>query len=250
MNIAELNSKVPRLEKLSGDEIYREFLKAYKNNPHLAMKWLLYVRDIKKGLGRRKIFQEIIKRLAWSHPDECRKIIPIIVRVGRWDDVLSIIWVTSAKDVGNIKVFSLGIYAETFIHKQLELDLHIAQGRCDGKVSLLAKWMPSINASSEITKAHARYLAKSWGISERKYRKTLSYLRKHLEVVETKMCAGEWNDIVWSDVPSQAKSKYHKSFTKHSELTFTVGEDNRGAKNYITNEKRLKNKLNSPRYNL
>ena len=54
-------------------------------------------------------------------------------------------------------------------------------------------------------------------LSAREYRKTLSKLREHLEVVDRKASLNQWNDINYNHVPSKANLKYHKAFLKHDE---------------------------------
>ena len=60
-------------------------------------------------------------------------------------------------------------------------------------VSLLAKWLPSVNASSTKTKMDARYICKNLGMTECEYRKTLSSLRSYIDIVESKMSAKKWS---------------------------------------------------------
>jgi len=83
-------------------------------------------------------------------------------------------------------------------------------------VSLLAKWTPSENTSSKETVAQAYKFRKFLGWTSKKYRKTLSALRKYIDVVEVKMCANQWNDIDFSKVPSKASLTYRKTFEKRA----------------------------------
>ena len=53
--------------------------------------------------------------------------------------------------------------------------------------SLLAKWMPSENASSSVTKAKARWFMSELGYSAKEYRKLLSGIRAKLNILETLM---------------------------------------------------------------
>ena len=89
-------------------------------------------------------------------------------------------------------------------------------------ISLLAKWMPSINTSSKETKEKAKKVIKYLGISEKDYRKMLSALRSHLDVVEVKMSGKQWDEIKYSAVPSRAMNIYRKSFEKHDEEGFNT----------------------------
>ena len=50
------------------------------------------------------------------------------------------------------------------------------------------------------------------GLTEREYRKGLSALRKHLDVVERKMSSQNWQSIDYETVPSKANLNYNKAF--------------------------------------
>ena len=84
------------------------------------------------------------------------------------------------------------------------------------QVSIMAKWLKSINASAAETKRLGRITAKALGLSEVEYRKILSTLRQYLHVLETKMSANQWEEIVFSQVPSQAMRKYSNAFRTHT----------------------------------
>ena len=88
------------------------------------------------------------------------------------------------------------------------------QGR---EISLLAKWLPSCNASSSKTKQYAKIVCNMLGLKESEYRKTLSTLRAYLNVVEVKMSAGEWEDINYSNLPSRANLLYGNAFLRNDE---------------------------------
>ena len=82
-------------------------------------------------------------------------------------------------------------------------------------VSLLGKWLPSENASSKETKKMAKKVRKLLNMSSRHYRLMLSNLRKHIDVVEVKMCDNNWSDIDYEKVPSLANLKYKNAFMVH-----------------------------------
>jgi hypothetical protein len=60
------------------------------------------------------------------------------------------------------------------------------------------------------------------GFSSKKYRKVLVALRKHIDVLETKMCAGEWDKINYEKVPSKASLNYKKAFGKHDQERYAA----------------------------
>ena len=87
-------------------------------------------------------------------------------------------------------------------------------------VSLLAKWMPSENTSSAKTRQMAAKAMRALHLEPRKYRKMLSALRKHINVVERQMSAGEWGLIDYAKVPSYAMHNYGSAFAKHDHERF------------------------------
>ena len=102
------------------------------------------------------------------------------------------------------------------IDSQLVMDMD-AMKHGDESISLLAKWLPSPNASSAKTKELAKIIYKEFGMSEKEYRKILSSLRGYLDVVERKMSANQWDKIKYEAVPSRANLIYKNAFLKHDE---------------------------------
>jgi hypothetical protein len=103
-------------------------------------------------------------------------------------------------------------------------------------ISLLGKWMPSINTSSKKTISLAKRFIKEFGMSEREYRKMLSALREHIKITERYMSAKDWDEIAYSQVPSRAMKNYRKAFSRNDGTRF--GE-------YIENVKKGDEKIHS-----
>lgn len=181
------------------------FSKAYEENPQLATQILFWARDVRGSQGERKVFKELLKDLASIDPQIVQKLIPLVPEFGRWDDLL-ILEDTSVWD--NV--------LDSF-RQQLDKDLKAKEGQ----ISLLAKWLPSINASSKDSKRQGRKIAAFLGYSEKQYRKTLSALRSKIKIVEQKMCANEWENIEYSKVPSRASFMYRNAFKNHDGLRYT-----------------------------
>lgn len=195
--IVDFNFKVPFYRNQSVEDIQLDFAKVYFENPLLALKDLFYLGDIREGLGERKIFKAGLAWLCDHEPEVANQIIPLIPEYSRWDVVVGL-----DNDV-----------ARKVVLEQLLFDF---QNRSENKpISLLAKWMPSINTSSKETRAAARKWVKLLGVSEKGYRKALADLRAYLDVVEVKASAQNWGDINYSTVPSVANLKYKNAFLRH-----------------------------------
>lgn len=196
-NIVDMFFKISSYRNMSDDAIKQDFAKVYAENPALAVKFAFYIGDIREGLGERRAFKNIVSWLASvEHFDNLIKYIPEYNRF----DTLFVLRGTALED----KMVE-------FVRTQLKRD------RQSDHPSLLAKWMPSINTSSEKTKELGRWFASKLDMSERMYRKTLSAIRKKLELVESKMCANEWKSVNYEHVPSKANLNYKDAFLKHDE---------------------------------
>ena len=180
-------------------EATRLFNLAYAEDPETATRILFWARDIRGGQGERKIFREVFKELVRNDAAIGAKLVSLIPQYGRWDDLV----VLEGTLVWNIALEA--------IKAQLNADLNTEVGN---SVSLLAKWLPSINASSKESKRIGRKIAEAMGWNERQYRKALTALRTQIKIVEQAMCAREWDAIDYSKLPSRAGFMYRKAFAK------------------------------------
>ena len=190
-------------------EALRLFITSYDEDPLYTMKWLMYARHIKLGLGERDVFRMMLTKIGDLYPEMALQFIigTELWNYGRWDDVLRIFFDTTS----GILHDGLG----ALIANQFRRDV-MACGLGDS-ISLLAKWMPSNNTSSKQKRSEAVILQSLLHLSAREYRKTLSRLREHLAVVDRKASLNQWNDINYNHVPSKANLKYRNAFLKHDE---------------------------------
>lgn len=189
-------------------EIERLFSAAFHEDPLLATKMAFYARNIRGGLGERRTFRVILKYLAVVHPHIVIKNLDAIALFGRYDDFYTLVGTPVEKEMW------------LYLKNQFELDLlHLEQNQ---PISLLAKWLKSVNASSRTTNYLGKLTAKNFGLSAPDYRKALSKLRKALDVTEVKMSANAWTDIIYSAVPSRAMSIYRHAFKAHDESGFNT----------------------------
>lgn len=203
--LVDMNFKLSSMRNMPDSDIWQEFLRAYNEDPALAVVWLFFARDIRGGCGERNVFRVIFTRLAEENPDLCVRLLKLIPEYGRWDDV---IWVWD-----HMLSKTTQKAAKSLIYEQLQADLKAYEH--DKPISLLAKWLPSENASSNVTRRLAANLRKAMNMTPRQYRKALSALRAHLNVVERKMSANEWAQIAYSTVPSKAGLMYRDAFDRH-----------------------------------
>ena len=201
--LLDLNFAVASLRSASPVDIANRFEKAFFEDKVIAMKWLFYARDIRGGLGERRLFRTVFGNMASTNPEYIAPLIRLVPEYGRWDDLWCLLDTKLAKSV-------LEAVAE-----QLKADiLGMEKGE---SISLLAKWLPTAKSSNASTRKYARQIINFVGVDEKTYRKTKTKLLKHLDVVEVKMSSNRWDEIKYEAVPSRANLRYNPAFLRHDE---------------------------------
>ncbi|MBR6825402.1 MAG: DUF2828 family protein [Oscillospiraceae bacterium] len=196
----DLFATVGALRTADEAEIRKRFVRAFTENPDLALKTLFYARDVRGGLGERRVFRICLNWLAYNAPASLKKNLPYVAKFGRWDDLLSLMNSPCEKE------------ALSLIKEQLEADLNAME--TDGEISLLAKWLPSVNASNERTVLYGKRIAKFLGMTEATYRKTLVKLRECIRILENDLREKDYT-FDYSKQPSKAMFKYRKAFLRN-----------------------------------
>ena len=187
------------LRSATDEEIISRFIKAFAEDRDIAMKTLFFARDIRGGLGERRFFKVILKYLAVTEPQTVIRNIENIAEYGRYDDILVLIG-TPCENA-----------CMDYIKAMLEEDMKALSE--DRAVSLLAKWLPSVNASNAETVKAGRKIAKACGMSEASYRKTLSALRNKIKIIENNLRELDYT-FEYEKQPSKALYKYRKAFIR------------------------------------
>lgn len=194
-----LFARIGGMRSASDSELVRLYRDARLTDETLADNMILYARNIREGgIGERRIARVLLKELVSLNPQKIERNFDTIVSAGRWDD-LFVLMGTSLES----KVLA-------YIKCQFRKD--IVDMKAEKPISLLAKWLPSANTSSQETCRLARKVYTYLGLSERTYRKTLSALRKYLDIVEKKMSAQDFGSIDYQAVPSVAMTRYRSAF--------------------------------------
>ena len=220
--LLDLFAVIGALRPQSESEIEQKFARAFNEDKLLATKMLFYAGNIRGGLGERRTFRVCLKWLAQNYPEIVIKNMANIPLFNRWDS-LFILENTPAERA-----------MWEFIRIQIISDC--CAMKKNQSISLLAKWMPSENASSKETKRLAQKAANALYMTPRNYRKTLSALRKYIKVVERDMSANQWDDINYEGVPSYAMKNYRNAFAKHDAIRFS---------NYIASLNKGEAKINA-----
>lgn len=166
-----------------GSDVTPILMAALAEDRDVAMRIMLWTRDARGGAGERQTFRDMLRALEREDPRQAERLMHKVPELGRWDDLFTY------QDPANRRA------AFTMIAKAL------VNG--DG---LCAKWMPRKGPL-------AVELTQFLRITPRQYRKLLVRLTK---VVESQMCARDWDSIEYSHVPSVAATRYQKAFKRHS----------------------------------
>lgn len=166
-----------------GKNIVPQFTAAYVQDKELALRIALWARDARGGAGERQIFRDILAHLEKTDPESAARLLVKVPELGRFDDLFV------------FKTPDLKAKAYTLLGDHLR-----------AKNGLAAKWTPR---KGEV----AREIREFFGMTPKQYRKSLVALTN---VVETQMCANDWDNINFSHVPSQAARIYKKAFNRHS----------------------------------
>ncbi|MBO4749146.1 MAG: DUF2828 family protein, partial [Lachnospiraceae bacterium] len=86
----DLFATIGALRTADGGEIIDRFIKAYAEDADLAMKTLFFARDVRGGLGERRVFRTILAWLAVNEPASVRRNLAYIAEYGRFDDLLAL----------------------------------------------------------------------------------------------------------------------------------------------------------------
>jgi hypothetical protein len=199
-SLVDLFGTIGAFRTRSDEDVLRAFSNAFGEDRLLATKMSFYARNIRSGLGERRVSRAIWKWLAINFTDIMKKNLALVPEFGRWDDLYEFVGTPVEPYMWNL------------VNSQLREDLHNYKNR--KSISLLAKWLKSVNTSSAESVFLGKLTALKLGMSERVYRKTLSMLRTYLNVVEKSMSSNEWVSINYERVPSKAMTNYRKAFSK------------------------------------
>ena len=166
-----------------GKNIVPAFTAAYVENADVALRIAQWARDVRGGAGERQLFRDILVHLEKRDPDAALALLKKIPEVGRWDDIF--------------------VFTSPVLKSAAYTMLGDALRERNG---LAAKWTPRKGKIAAEVRAF-------FGMTPKQYRKSLVALTK---VVETQMCANDWDNINFSHVPSVAARQYKKAFNRHT----------------------------------
>ncbi|OUM67241.1 hypothetical protein PIROE2DRAFT_5404 [Piromyces sp. E2] len=136
--LLDINFAITSMRNMDENQIKEKYRKAFNEENMLAVKWLFYARDCRDGVGERRLFRIYLDYLSKTNPEIVRAVLSLIPEYGRWNDLFGLLDGDLNDDVFNV------------IKNQLKEDKKNMKE--NKSISLCAKWMPSINTSSNLQK--------------------------------------------------------------------------------------------------
>lgn len=172
-----------------GKDASESFFSALAENEDLAIRALLWSRDVREGAGERAQFRNLLAKLDNRNPALAARLMHKVPFLGRWDDLFA--------------------YTD-WANRRAAFDM--IKAALDAGDGLAAKWMPRKGAI-------AVELTRHFKLTPKQYRKLLVGLTN---VVENQMCAKQWAEINFSHVPSVASARYQKAFGRNASEAYTA----------------------------
>lgn len=208
--LVDFQARATELRYASVPVIQDALLRAFAENPLLAVKLIFHMGDIRGGKGERHIFNTCMDYLVSSHPLVALELLPLIPEYTRWDYLVRLC-VSSDQAIAE--------KATDLVTIQFDSDLAAVRATKEGEtahISLLAKWMPSLQTKKTDQKAVVRHLLRALHLQEREYRHALSELRKNLNIIEKSMSAKDYESIDMEKMT--AKQQLHYSDFLHRRM--------------------------------
>lgn len=201
--VLDFFAKAGAVRAWDADRVLNAFHKAFNENALLATKTLFYARDVRGGLGERKVFRCILHDMAVSNPDIVLKNLALIPEYGRYDDLYSLIDTPVEKAMWDFMSLTF---------KQDVENMQIGK-----PITLLAKW---IELPDRGTKAQRQLGSKTMNrLGYRNNRiegiKLVVKMREYLDIPERAIAAKAYDKIDYSTIPSMCMNKYRRAFIKN-----------------------------------
>jgi hypothetical protein len=226
---------------VSAETTKKKMIASYTENALDTRKLCAYIRDSRGGKGERDISRwmmiEFATNLRYVQDLEIFKnnLIHYLGDFGRWDDWICLIGTPVEEYVIDLVAF------------QLVKDLILYES--GSSFSMCAKWVPSAGkaadkktgAWSKLCHSMARIYDRLIGTAEmheilhkkfpvenfrhKEMRQLVSMLRKKLDVVERRLCAGDLSGYEYSHCPSRAMALYGAKDAIRGKFPITKGDD-------------------------
>lgn len=179
------------IRNISKKDLEELLVKAWAANPLATTKLIFQARDCRGGKGDKDSFKLAFQWLIENHIDTAAVNLHLLPEYGYWKDLINYFKSEST----DLATASIAIYKQAL----------------ESENRLAFKYAPRPGKSLDWA---AKILRKALKLSEKEYRK---FLKEGTTVVESQMCANQWEKITYSSVPSKAHKNYKNAFVKHTE---------------------------------
>ncbi len=207
-SLTDFNARATEFRNADKTVIMDAATRAYAESPVDCVKLIFQTGDIRGGKGERHAFNTCMDWLVTTHPKVAAEVLYLIPEYTRWDYLVR--HTTDSNKVVSEK-------ATEIVVEQFNKDLDTIRDRSEDEktdISLLAKWMPSLQTKKEDDKKIVRHLLKCLHMQEREYRKALSELRKYLNVIEKAMSEKNYDAIDMEKLSSKQHLRYAAFFKR------------------------------------
>lgn len=198
-NCLNLFGMIGGLRERSASEVISLFRKAFAEDPECALRILLWSRDIRGGIGEKRVYRLILRDMLDSNSINLDRFADITTEFGSWKDIFTICNDSEIAYIVNRELSK----------RSVDKDYH---------ASLMEKYAYSIGGKDN---KRAEKLANALGLTFKQYRKWLSKARAEIKIVEQKMCAKNWSEIQYEHVPSKAMLNYSNAFNRNDHGRFS-----------------------------
>lgn len=184
-----------------------KILNAFEEDLATTIKVILYLRDARFGQGNRDILESLTENLLNKDINLLKALIPYYPLIGSWKDIFKV------------------MQKHTCLHKDI-MDLIQVALQDPNQNKLLSKWLPRKGDLAKIIKSHL-------GLTNKEYRHQILSIS---ETVEQKVSQGNFDDIIYSQVPSLAMKRHLRTFLKFNNQRFNL---------YLEDVNNKKDKINT-----
>ncbi len=211
--------------------------KAVAESDILVAKMIAYIRDIRGGKGERELGKKMLVHMAIMRPDIVSKNIKHYVHeYGRWDDGLYLMEHPHLEQ----------IYLNA-VKEQLNEDINELQEKGEkANISLCAKWVPTEGKADDKKYKFTKKLCRFMGINQAHLRTVfIAPLRRHLNLIETKLMQKDYENIDYEKVPSKCMHLHGKNINKKRTMNAFPRNDGTRFTEYLEKLKEGKAKVNA-----
>lgn len=199
---------------------------SWSKYPEDTVKLIIHSRDCRTGKGEKKVSYSAMLWLRKYKPLTYIMNLSKFLEYGCFKDLLQLAGLAQTYNLNPLgteeNYIELELLAE-YLKDDFEKYNKYGETSC---ISLASKWAPSEGKHFDIKYGFADdmvnilYPNESLTTSKKLYRKMLSTLRAHLNIIERLTTEGKWNEIDYEKVPSKAHRLLRKAFLKHAPIEY------------------------------